>query len=43
MNLYEDFLNLFDELEKAISSESKDKDNQEDELLKSIDNAVEDI
>lgn len=30
MNLYEDFLNLFDEHEREISSESKAKDNRED-------------
>ncbi|KAI3510080.1 hypothetical protein L1887_25607 [Cichorium endivia] len=34
MNLYEEFMNLFDELETAKSSESNAKDNQEDELLK---------
>lgn len=40
-NQYEEVLNLFDELDKSIFSESKAKDNQIDELKKIIDEAVE--
>lgn len=40
MTLYEDFLDLFDELHKAFHFESKEKDNQEDELLKLVDEAI---
>ncbi|KAI3505861.1 hypothetical protein L1887_28170 [Cichorium endivia] len=40
MNIYEEFMNLFDEPETAKSAEAKAKDNQGDELLKIIDSAV---
>jgi len=40
LNLYEEFLNLFDEPETALSYESGAKDNLEDELRKIIDEAV---
>ena len=36
-NLYDEFLNLFDKPEKAITSESKATDIKEDELKKIID------
>ena len=37
------YLNLFDEPEKAISSESKEKDNQGDELNKIVNEAAKNI
>ncbi|KAI3766946.1 hypothetical protein L2E82_17026 [Cichorium intybus] len=40
MNLYEEFMNLFDEPDNAKSAEEKAKDNQGDELLKIIENAA---
>ncbi|KAI3791030.1 hypothetical protein L2E82_04569 [Cichorium intybus] len=40
MNLYEEFMNLVDEPETAKSSQSNTKDNQEDELLKIVENAA---
>lgn len=43
MTLYEDFLDLFDKLENAIHYESKAKDNREDELLKLVDEAIENV
>ena len=42
-NIYEEFLNLFEEPEKAISSESKAADNKEDELKKIIEDATKDM
>ena len=43
MNLSEEFLNLFDEPEKAISLQSKAKDNKEDELKKIVDETAKNI
>ncbi|KAI3515898.1 hypothetical protein L1887_14803 [Cichorium endivia] len=40
MDLYEEFMNLFDEPENAKSVEAKARDNKGDELLKIIDSAV---
>ncbi|KAI3510703.1 hypothetical protein L1887_17836 [Cichorium endivia] len=40
MKLYEEFMNLFDEPETAKSAEKNVTDNQGDELLKIVDNAV---
>ncbi|KAI3510732.1 hypothetical protein L1887_17865 [Cichorium endivia] len=40
MNLYKEFLNLFDEPETAKSAEKHAMDNQVDELLKIVENAV---
>ena len=42
-NLHEELMNLFDEPEKAISSESKAADNKKDDLKKIIDDAVKDL
>ncbi|KAI3767848.1 hypothetical protein L2E82_18277 [Cichorium intybus] len=40
MDLYEEFLNLFDDQETAKTSEANARDNQGDELLKLIENTV---
>ena len=42
-SLYEEFMNLFDKPDKAITSESKAVDNKEDKLKKIIDDATEDM
>lgn len=41
--LYEDFLDFFDEQEKVISSKSRAVDNQTEELLKLINEAIENV
>ena len=42
-NLYEEIMNLFDEPEKVISSESKVADKKEDEIKKIIDDVPKDL
>lgn len=43
MTFDDDFFHLFDELARPISSEAKAIDNQEDELLKLVDDAMNNI
>lgn len=43
MTLYEEFLNLFDDSEKANSSKEKGEDKKEDKLLKLVDATIENI
>lgn len=43
MKLYVDILNFCDELEKVVHSKSKAKGNQEDELLKLVDESIENV
>lgn len=43
LNLYEEFLNLFDESEKSFSSESNVNANQEDALKKIVDEVAKHI
>lgn len=43
MTFYDDFWDIFDDPEKAITSEAKAKDNKEDELLKLVDKSIQNI